>query len=142
MFTRILQHIFLGLSYVLLSLVIGECHPFSRVTMYNSFSKDALAFYLSDSTGKLLPVKKYFGYSADDIAHNYWTIKETSLDYEKETQANLNEIGKAMWAQIAPRALSTQIPHSIQLHRVSYFLKDDSIIQTDIIIYDVASGKK
>ena len=34
---------------MIMSLLIGEVHPFSREPMYNSFPNLATAFYLSDS---------------------------------------------------------------------------------------------
>ena len=124
-------------SYVILSLIIGESHPFSREPMYNSFPNLSVAFYLSDSSGHLLPVKKYFRYNTDAITHNYHSIEESIGYPQKESKSLLNEIGQKMWAQIRPHAYPATDTHGITIHRASYFLSKDTICQNDQILYQV-----
>ena len=120
---------------MIMSLLIGEVHPFSREPMYNSFPNLATAFYLSDSRGNLLPVTKYFSYNTDAITHNYHTIEEIMGYQENETKSRLDKIGREMWTQILPHAYSGVIVHGITIHRVSYFLSKDTISQNDEILY-------
>jgi hypothetical protein len=137
MLSSVYKHSFLGISYVILSLIIGENHPFSREPMYNSFPNLAIAFYLTDSTGHILPVKKYFGYNTDAITHNYHSIEETMGYPGNETKVILNQIGVKMWGQIRPHAYPSTITHGITLYRISYFLSKDTICQNDQILYQV-----
>lgn len=142
MFIRIVRRTVLGSVYILLSLLIGECHPFSRVTMYNSFSSSSYAFYLSDSTGRLLPFKTYFDYSADDVGHNYWVVNDLYPDSSGiETASVRYKRGTVLWQKIAAHARTAALPGSMQIHRVAFYLKGDSIAKTDMVIYNIANGK-
>jgi hypothetical protein len=124
-----------GLLYVVLSLIIGEYHPFSRETMYDSFPNLAIVCYLRNSQGEIVPVKKKFHYTADNITHNYWNILEKIADKNKEM--SLKEVGANLWTQIAPHAYHSTILDGLAIHRISFFIRNDSIIQNDEILYQV-----
>ena len=122
---------------MLISITVGEIHPFSRETMYNSFPNLAVTFYLNDSTAKLLPVKKYFACNTDAITHNYHNIEEIMGYQQAKTKQGLQEVGRKMWLQIMPHAYPATVIHGITIHRVSYFMANNSLQQNDEILYRV-----
>jgi len=133
----LLKHSLFGFFYIIISLLVGEFHPFSRETMYDSFPNLAVTFYLSDSTGNCLPVKKFFAYNTDAITHNYHNIEER-MGYQKaETKQGLHEVGREMWLQIVPHALTSTVTHGVAIHRVSYFMLNNTLQQNDEILYQV-----
>ena len=131
------KHSLFGICYIIISLLVGEIHPFSRETMYDSFPNLAVTFYLNDSAANLLPVKKYFAYNTDAITHNYHNIEEIMGYQQVETKQRLQEVGRKMWLQIMPRAYPTTDTHGITIHRVSYFMVNNSLQQNDEILYQV-----
>jgi hypothetical protein len=140
---RIKQNLFLGLCYIALSLIIGECHPFSLVSMYDSFPKTACTFYLSDNVGNLMPLQNYFDYKTADLTHNYYAIcdkKKIAGGNETETQEQLHEIGKDMLNPLIQQLLIKEIPKKIQIHQVYYFLKNDSICSKEKMMYELESN--
>jgi hypothetical protein len=133
------QNISLGLCYIIISLIVGECHPFSLVSMYNSFPDKACTFYLSDSKGTLLPLARYYHYITGDLTHNYNAICRSmgiNGGNQAETVEQLHTIAKSMMAILEQRCFSKPVADTVQLHQVYYFLKGDSIRSSDIIIYE------
>lgn len=61
----------LWLLYVFVALIVGEFHPFSRYMMYNAFPDEATVVYVADSSGGVVPLKKYFRYKSADLTHNF-----------------------------------------------------------------------
>lgn len=132
-------NISLGLFYVIICLIVGECHPFSLVSMYNSFPDKACTFYLSDSKGRLLPLKSYYHYITGDLTHNYNAIcRSMNMNggNQAETPEQLDSIGKKMMEILEQRRFLKPPVDPIQLHQVYYSLKGDSIHSSDNIIYE------
>jgi hypothetical protein len=128
----------LGVVYILLSLVIGEVHPFTTVPMYNKFPNYAYAYYVSDENGKMLPVGSYFNYNAGNLSHNYVAICESKKiihGYEVETQDQLSQVGKEMLEQLIAYRRDSIPAKILQMHRVNYFLEKDSIKTKDVVMY-------
>lgn len=133
--SKVYNNVKFGLFYVLLSLIIGECHPFSRETMYNTFPNLAVVCYLRGEKGVLVPVKKNFSYSIDAITHNYWNILEKT-ENKKDNRTHA-EFGSQLWNQIAPHAYNSTVLKRLTIHRMSYFLRNDTIIQNDTVLYQI-----
>ncbi len=136
------QNISVGLCYVILSLIIGECHPFSLVDMYNRFPEKACTFYLTDTKGKLLPIENYYHYKTGDLTHNYNAIcksKNITGDNHTLTSEQLHNIGEIMMSQLGQRCFSKPLANTIQLHQIYFFLKNDSIQSNDIIMYEACN---
>ncbi len=137
---HILPYTALGLSYVVLSLLIGEVHPFSLVPMYNNFPNYAYAFYVSDEEGKLLPVNTYFNYGAGDLSHNYVAVCESQKvfhGYNRETSGQLAAVGKVMLQKLYTFKRDSVPAQRLQLHRVNYTLTNDSITSKDVLMYEM-----
>jgi hypothetical protein len=137
------QNILFGLCYVILSLLIGDCHPFSLVSMYDSFPESATTFYLSDKKGKLLPLKSYYHYGTGDLTHFYGAFCESknfSREEEAQSPAQLNAIGEAMISELEQHKFAALPADTVQVHQVYYFFKDGSLHQKDNVIYE--SGSK
>jgi hypothetical protein len=138
------QNIAVGICYVLLSLFIGECHPFSRVSMYDSFPDKSYTFYLSDNNGQQIPLKKHYRFSTGDLTHFYNAYCEThhiSREMNGATVAQLQEIGAAMLAELKEREFLLPVADSIQLHAVYFLLKADSIYTHDILMYAAPNNR-
>ena len=137
--SRPLGYIIIGITYIVLSLLIGEVHPFTVVPMYSSFPNWAYSFYLSDSTSRLLPIANYFKYADDELGHNYAAIcEQQKIVYgnQTETKIQLECVGKQMFGLLQAHQVAPLLQSYIQLHRVCYFMQRDSINVADIIIYE------
>lgn len=86
MSTTTMKNYSLFLFYVLVSLLIGEFHPFSRYEMYNSFPPTALAFMLTTPNGNIIPLKEYFHYKTADLSHNYSALQAEGIEKNKGRQ--------------------------------------------------------
>lgn len=128
-----------GLVYVLLSLLIGEQHPFTRVPMYSTFPNYAYSFYLSDTANNLLPLARYYHLADDELSHHYSAICEAQhIPYgnQCESPAQLQTIGRAMLNKLKPYRYAPLPAGNIQLHRVCYFLQGDTIAQNDLVMFE------
>jgi hypothetical protein len=127
---------FLGGSYVLLSLIFGENHPFTRMPVYNSFPNFGYSFYLSDKEQKMFPARAYFNYNAGELSHIYFSIcRENEWPVDKnETPEELSRIGEIMTAIMKQREGAHWPEGIVQLHRVCYFMSNDSIHKKDTIL--------
>ncbi len=127
-----------AILYIGCSIVLGEIHPFSRFPMYNSFPNWSYAFYLADKDGKLIPSKE-FKTTGGKMGHTFYSICEArkiNYGYAVETEAELQSIGKEMLDLIlANNNHSKEFPY-LALHRLHYFYQNDTIKQTNTIIYE------
>ena len=105
--------------------------------MYNSFPDSAESIYLSDSAGTRLAIKKYFSYDADAITHNYHNINDNLKAGTSLKTTNSLLTGELMWRQISPHAYKSTNVHGIEIHHLIYFLRNDSILQNDSVLYRV-----
>jgi len=133
------QNIVLGLGYIMFCLLIGEVHPFTLVPMYSSFPSWAYSFYLSDDDNRLLPLANYFNCGDDALSHYYSNIcerKHIAYGNQAETKSQLENIGEQMINQLQSHQYKSIQKPTIRLHRVCYFLRNNSITSTDIIMYE------
>lgn len=136
---RLLQNVLVGVVYVVLSLLIGEQHPFTLVPMYSNLPNYAYSFYLSDDKGQILPFAKYFKCADDYPAHTYNAIcedKKISYGNGLETEEQLAEIGKQMIAELKEHQYALLPKGQVQLHRINYFMENDSLKEVDSKMYE------
>ncbi len=139
---KLFQNVLVGIGYVVLSLLIGEQHPFTLVPMYNNLPNYAYSFYLSDDKGQILPFAKYFKCADDYPAHTYNAIcenKKIRSGNRLETKQQLSEIGKQMIADLKEHQFALLPKSRIQLHRICYFLERDSLKKDDYLMYEELS---
>jgi hypothetical protein len=138
---RLSKNISFGLCYLILCLMVGEVHPFTVVPMYNNFPNWAYAFFVTDIEGKLLPGVKYFKTSSADLSHRYWAICERdriTCGNQTETKEELRKVGEVMLKDLMNNNLREFPSDTIQLHRVSYYFQNDSILSTNVLMYERA----
>ena len=116
-----------GIVYIALSLLIGECHPFSLVSMYDRFPNYACTYYLTDFNQKLIPLKIHFDYNTNNLTHFHGSAQS------KEPSTI---VGKSMMRDLLLHIKNKEVIDSLQLHQVCFSLENDSIVETDEIIYE------
>jgi hypothetical protein len=114
-----LKEVFIGTLYILLCLIIGEDHPFSRVEMYNSFPKTSHSFFLCSTNGKVIPLKNFFHYSSENLTHNYNAICQ-SLQGKVPENELAHKAGKMLWLQIKPYQYRDLELDSIQICELTF----------------------
>ena len=125
----------LGVTYVLLCLLIGEEHPFSRVDMYNSFPLTSQAFYISDTRGKLIPLQKHFKYSSGNLAHNYYAIQDR-LSGTTPDSVLCHKIAVLLYRQLKQYQISSFEQDTVQLRRMTFSYSQNELLQTSEVIYE------
>lgn len=134
-----IKYLYLAAAYVVLSLIIGEVHPFTTVPMYNSFPNWAYSFYISDTSGKLIPIGNYYSCDYDYLSHLYSTLCQENhieMGNEVEKADELTFIGNKMFDGLSGYRKKTLPQGKIQLHRVCYSYKNNAINKADIVIYE------
>lgn len=134
-----LHYIMVGLCYIALSVWFGEVHPFTVVPMYNNFPNWAYSFYMSDKNNNIIPIATYFNYKDDELSHNFSAIcSSENISYANKTivDPELLKVGKLMALQLFKKKIKPLDTDSVRLHRVCYFLCNDSICSTDLILYE------
>lgn len=128
------------IPFVILSWIIGEQHPFSRIPMYHSFPNYAYVFSLSDKNDRLIPLKSVSYLGTAELSHLYYTSlynHEIFLyGYAREDSFNLGIIGADMinnttW--INPNFLADSCFH---LNRQYFFVSDKGFEVINKVIYD------
>ncbi|MBL7793992.1 MAG: hypothetical protein JNK77_16815 [Saprospiraceae bacterium] len=138
---------FLFGAYLILSLVIGEFHPFSRLPMYNSFPNYAYIFYLSDENERLIPYLKYFDYSknASYIAFFFYSIcTQHNYPYgtDQEDPDHLEKTGKEIMDIILKNEDTTPFDFdTLKLYRKNYYIHNNQIRYTDYLMYEKAISR-
>lgn len=102
-------------GYVVLSLLVGEVHPFTRVSMYDSFPNWAYVFYLKDGQGNILFFRKEkrLPVDAGGLAHTFYSYNnQHGIVYGNgnEDEQRLLEVGNYM-AQSVRDAWPPTEPH-------------------------------
>ena len=129
----------LAIVYILISLFVGECHPFTRVPMYNSFPNYAYAFYLADSTDK---PAFFYKYISSDLSHQYFSIAQRlniRNGHQVETSEELTRIGKIMMENIINNDSKNFPKGRMELRRVAFAFEGDSIVKKDLILYTASN---
>ncbi len=137
---KCMRFVFVGLLYLGLSLFFGEVHPFTTVPMYSNFPNWAYSFYISNPSGRLVPVTHYYNCASDELSHQYSAIcSQLHIPYGNriETARQLQTIGQAMFAFLQKRQIKL-LPEKerLQLHRVCYYIQNDTIASQDTVLYE------
>jgi hypothetical protein len=127
------------ITFVILSWIIGEQHPFSRIPMYHSFPNYAYVFSLSDKNDRLIPLQNVSPLGAAELSHLYYTSlynHEILYGYAREDSFNLEIIGADMinntpW--INPNFLADSC---FYLNRQYFFVSDKGFKVINKVIYD------
>ena len=130
-------HYIIGMIYLVLCLLIGEEHPFSRVEMYDSFPKESEAFYLSNIKGNPIQLQKYFHYSSGNLAHNYYTI-ENRLSHTVPAQKIKRETAKLLYLQLKQYQFIPLDQDTIQLRRMTFSYSDKRLLQISEVLYETS----
>jgi hypothetical protein len=117
-----------ALVYLTLSLMIGECHPFSRYRMYESLSKEAHLIILRDKEGHLLPLRPYFRLGAADLSHMY---DAAVREYGEDSL----QIGTRLCSQLAQRALEDGALPPLTMFKLHLKAGDSKISMSNQLIY-------
>lgn len=134
-----LRSLTLGICYVILSLCIGECHPFSREPMYDRFPAQAYTFYISDSQNAVLPLARYTHMTTDAITHffNAWCEhRNISTDSLVKNERLYEEAGNAIATEIRKHQYPERPLGNFTVHEVFYAVQDDTIMHIDKSMYE------
>lgn len=104
--------------YVVLSLLIGETHPFSRFEMYDHFPSEAHAFRILDGNGELQPSKEMFAFRTADLSHSYSAASDRFSTLEPDSAMLMARIGESLMDQLLERANLTALPDTLILNLV------------------------
>jgi hypothetical protein len=66
-FSAIIYSFYLGAVFIVLSLIIGEQHPFATFPMFSNMRNTCAYFYLTDQNNKVISPVKYLGLRTDQI---------------------------------------------------------------------------
>ena len=96
-----LKSCFIFLGFIILSWIIGEKHPFSRVPMYDKLPNWAYIFYLKDNNNRILFTREYYSsnLSTHDLGHvfySYCQSKHIDYGFGNESQEELQVVGNFM----------------------------------------------
>lgn len=139
----VLAHAALGIGYLLLSLTIGEVHPFTLVPMYNHFPNWSYAFYLTDEKNQLIPLKEHFRYSAGNFGHHFCAVAEDeniSYGERRESDSELNLIGEKMLLKLSGQCYKKTEAEEVRLHRLCFYWEGDSVQTEDKTIGALAAS--
>lgn len=132
-----MKNYFLFLTYILLSLLIGEAHPFSEFPMYNHFPNYTYVFYVSDEKNEVIPYLKKFNFSknAGFIAHKFYSICDYNnyfYGFNKENPLHLNKVGKELMEFILEGENTTSFDFdTLKLYKRYYFIQNNQIQYED-----------
>jgi hypothetical protein len=133
------KNILLGAVYVVLCILIGEVHPFTKVAMYDKFINYAYSFKLTDNKEQVIPLTGYFRITSGSISHKYFTVmQQRGLEYGfgKESDSTLKAVGAVLLQDVKSRKKTKPIPSdSLRLYLVYYSLEHDSIRQIERLMY-------
>lgn len=119
LFFKLFSNCWLLIFYIIISLLIGEFHPFSKSEMYNSFPEKANIISVTDSTASPLPANACFKYSTADLTHNYYAVKQ-EIPLLSDTNKYFNEIGILLNNQLKQYQYKSTMTYEIRLFSISY----------------------
>lgn len=85
---QLLPKIYLAVIYIVISLAVGEWHPFSKYPMYSTFPNSALVVMAVDSAQNVLPLTKYLRIGSADLTHNLHAAKARFSQAAQETASD------------------------------------------------------
>jgi hypothetical protein len=127
--------------YIVLSLMMGEVHPFSRYEMYSSFPSTAFCLSVTDTNGKLLPVKQYFDYSAFTLLHNYHTVLPViGQQFTNQDSVEHHVAATLVHQMLSFRKSSALSAYQIRLH--TFFKAEQRINSREKVIYTYVANAR
>ncbi|MDB4061253.1 hypothetical protein N9515_04830 [Vicingaceae bacterium] len=123
-----------ALFYILVVLLVGEIHPFSRFPMYSSFPNWSYSFYLTDETDKIVPFSKLKTFGSS-VGHLYGSVaNELNIPYGNfsESKEELKQIGDRMiYVLIDSNELEANY---IKLNLKGFYYQNDSIQELSVLM--------
>lgn len=131
------KHLWLGVLYIVLSLAIGEQHPFTLVPMYTSFINEARVLSLTTTDNRPIVLKGKFNVHSGGLMHRYFAKRsaiEASAPNLTEKEQNLI-IGSFLIDEITNSSLVSYSSDTLQLHLLTYHLHDHQLKCSSTLIY-------
>lgn len=129
----------IALIYLIGVLIFGEAHPFSKFPMYSSFANWAYVFYVTDFNDSLIPCKK-LNTTGGKLGHNFYAIcNKKNIEYGDgmESNADLKKVGSEMMQLLLKKPEnSKKSKEKLKLWRTYYYLKNDSMLQKNKLMYE------
>lgn len=128
----------LFLLYIVLSLLLGEEHPFSRYPMYNSFPNTASVYFLKDKKGHTLALQKYFNLKAEELGHlppDIAANQNISYDSLHNTTEGRKILGARLLHHVMQRALPALPFDTLQVWRKEYTYNGKAIQPHELLLY-------
>jgi hypothetical protein len=128
---------YIAICYLLISLLVGEFNPFTRVPMYNSFPNYAYTFYITDAYGKnLCATNEHL--NSGNLSHIYCSIvSKYNLFYgfRKETKQEMNLVAGEMFNNFKNDS-KVKLPKGlIFLRRISFSIENEKLCKQNDLIY-------
>jgi hypothetical protein len=131
------KHLWLGVLYIVLSLAIGEQHPFTLVPMYTSFINEARVLSLTTANGQPIVLKGKFNVHSGGLMHRYFAkrnaIEASSPNLTEKEQNKI--IGSFLIDEITNSSLASCSSDTLQLHLLTYHLHDHELKYASTLIY-------
>lgn len=124
------------LGYIIITLLVGEWHPFSNFPMYNNFPNWAYVFYVTDSSGKVLYNEEYFDKGSGSVAHMYYAAcQHRNIKYgdDMETTSEMQILGNDILDQIELKRFDFS-GDSLFLFKKTFMLVNGSILEDSVNI--------
>lgn len=128
-----------GLLYLILSLLIGEFHPFSNFPMYNNFPNWSYVFYLQDENGNLFP-SRLLKIDGGQLGHLYAsTAQDKNISYGNgmESKQELTLIGNSILTQVFSLHKPPKGVKKISLLRDYYFFQNQTVNKKTTLMYEM-----
>lgn len=133
----------LGTGYLLLSLAVGEVHPFTLVPMYNQFPNWSYAFFITDEKEQVIPIKAHFRYGAGNLGHHFCAVAaDENIHYGNRVESGeeLEKIGGSMLEKLSGQCYKKPESAEVQLHRLCFYWEQDSIRTEDKMLSAIATS--
>lgn len=138
------KSLMLGLVYLILCLLIGEVHPFTKMPMYDRFVNYAYSFKVTDKAGNIIPANRHYRVNCGSLAHKFYVICNTlqvNCGFEKETTQELQLVGKQLLKELEASRKTNPPADTICLYLVNHYFDNDSIVKTERLMYAAKVGQ-
>ena len=96
----------LFIGYVVLSLLIGEHHPFTTVPMYNYLPKQAYVFLLKSDSLDLIPLKELVTVTGAGVSHKFYSHSSTVNHFNDNFCSNMDTaLARLVFNEVVPDSL-------------------------------------
>lgn len=123
-------------GFIFISLIVKEFHPFTKSQMYNSFPTQSHNFYITDHQNNILPIRDYFNYSSQDLAHNFEALSNYKYPKKELNEAQIKDIGKELFSVMLLHQKKTLPKEEIKLYRMENHLENKKIIHSKFLIFN------